>query len=63
MDLSKTQWRKSRRSNDTGACVEVAAPLPGIVVIRDSKNPDGPVLRLTRTEWSAFLASVRDGTV
>lgn len=63
MDLSKARWRKSSRSNDVGACVEVATNLPGIVTIRDSKDPDGPVLVLTRAEWSAFLASVRDGTV
>ncbi len=63
MDLSKARWRKSSRSNDVGACVEVATNLPGIVAIRDSKDPDGPVLELTRAEWSAFLASVRDGTV
>jgi hypothetical protein len=63
MDLSKARWRKSSRSNDVGACVEVATNLPGIVAIRDSKDPDGPVLVLTRAEWSAFLASVRDGTV
>lgn len=24
IDLSSTQWRKSRHSNDSGACVEVA---------------------------------------
>ncbi|GGM66036.1 DUF397 domain-containing protein [Thermopolyspora flexuosa] len=63
MDLSKARWRKSSRSNDVGACVEVATNLPGIVAIRDSKDPDGPVLVLTRAEWPAFLASVRDGTV
>jgi Domain of unknown function (DUF397). len=63
VDMSKAKWRKSSRSNDTGHCVEVSAHLPGMVVVRDSKNPDGPVLKLTLAEWSAFLAGVRDGTV
>jgi len=63
MDVSQTIWRKSSYSNDTGHCVEVATNPPGIVAIRDSKNPDGPVLVLSRAEWSAFLAAVRDGAV
>ena len=58
MDLTRARWRKSRRSNDTGACVEVATNLPGIVAMRDSKNPDGPALAFAPTEWSAFLASL-----
>jgi hypothetical protein len=38
-----------------------AALIGGDVAVRDSKNPDGPVLRFTASEWSAFLAGVRDG--
>jgi hypothetical protein len=38
-----------------------AALIGGDIAIRDSKNPDGPVLRFTASEWSAFLAGVRDG--
>ncbi|MFD8361732.1 DUF397 domain-containing protein, partial [Streptomyces hygroscopicus] len=42
-DLSVAAWRKSSYSNpDGGNCVEVADNLPGIVPVRDSKNPDGP---------------------
>ncbi|GGT48966.1 DUF397 domain-containing protein [Actinomadura citrea] len=51
MDLSYTTWRKSSRSlNNGGECVEMAglAGLPGAVAVRDSKDPDGPVLLLTR---------------
>ena len=41
-DMSRAVWRKSARSSGTGQnCVEVAANLPGIVAIRDSKDPDG----------------------
>lgn len=54
LDPSATRWRKSSRSTDTGGeCVEVAASTSG-VAIRDSKNPNGPVLLFTATEWRTF---------
>jgi hypothetical protein len=50
-------WHKSTRSNGNGGnCVEVARNLPGIVAIRDSKNPHGPVLTVTPDEWARFIA-------
>ena len=46
-----TSWRKSTHSDgNMGDCAEVATNLPGIVAVRDSKNPDGPVLTFTRDE-------------
>jgi hypothetical protein len=56
-DLASATWRKGSRINDGGECVEVAQ-LPGRVAIRDSKDPAGPVLAFTPTEWRAFLGSV-----
>jgi uncharacterized protein DUF397 len=54
-------WRKSSYSSDQGDnCVEVAA-LPGGVAVRDSQDPDGPVLRFNAGEWRAFLTYVRSG--
>jgi hypothetical protein len=41
--------------------VELAAFPDGTVGVRDSKDPDGPVLRFTRTEIGAWIAGVRDG--
>ncbi len=52
-------WVKSSYSGSQGSeCVEVAA-LPHGMAVRDSKDPDGPVLRFTSAEWSAFLEKVR----
>ncbi|TDC53014.1 DUF397 domain-containing protein [Actinomadura sp. KC345] len=48
MDLSNATWRKASHSGENGGnCVELAG-LPGAVAVRDSKDPGGPVLLLTR---------------
>jgi Domain of unknown function (DUF397) len=60
-DLSNARWRKSSFSGANNNCVEVAGNLPGIVAIRDSKNPDGPALAVTRARWAAFTAEVKAG--
>jgi hypothetical protein len=49
------------KSSHSGAnCVEVDSGAEEILV-RDSKDPDGPVLRFTREEWDAFTAGIRAG--
>jgi Domain of unknown function (DUF397) len=55
------EWQKSSRSASSGNCVEVAANLPGVVAVRDSKDPDGTKLIFARAGWDAFTAGVRDG--
>jgi len=51
-------WAKSSYSANSGDCVEVA-PLPGGGrAVRDSKDPDGPVLRFTAQEWTAFIGRI-----
>ncbi|WP_433790966.1 DUF397 domain-containing protein [Actinoplanes sp. CA-252034] len=61
-DLTGADWHKSTRSGGNGGdCVEVAVNLPGIVAIRDTKDPGGATLVFTRAEWAVFLAGVRDG--
>ncbi|CCH20665.1 DUF397 domain-containing protein [Micromonospora lupini] len=56
MELTGARWRKSTRSNGSGgACVEVADNLSGLVAVRDSKDPTGPVLVFAPDAWRAFV--------
>lgn len=60
MDLNRADWRKSSYSGTNGgACVEVARNLPGVVAVRDSKDPHGPALVFTRADWAAFTAALK----
>ncbi len=52
------KWVKSSYSAQEGDCVEIAALLNGVAV-RDSKDPDGPVLHFTADEWREFLARAK----
>ncbi|MEU9498638.1 DUF397 domain-containing protein [Streptomyces sp. NPDC048196] len=64
LDLSSATWRRSSHSNPDGAnCVEVRDDAPGLVPVRDSKDPHGPVLTFAGTHWSAFVDAVKDGTL
>jgi Domain of unknown function (DUF397) len=53
-------YHKSTASSG-GACVEVAGCTCDEVRVRDSKDPDGPVLVFTRDEWRAFLDGAKKG--
>jgi hypothetical protein len=73
-----TGWRKSSRSDSGGYCVEAmpvwrsacsmnnacveVATTPDVVLVRDSKDPDGPRLEFGADDWRAFLDGIRDGT-
>ncbi|MGI5417406.1 DUF397 domain-containing protein [Actinomadura luteofluorescens] len=55
MDLTSTKWRKSSYTGSNGGnCVELA-DAAGAVAVRDSKDPDGPVLLLTRAALRAAV--------
>ena len=57
---STLNWVKSSLSFSNGNCVEVAGLTDGIVV-RNSKDPLGPVLQFTLDEWRAFVGGIRNG--
>ena len=54
-------WRKSRFSNPSGNCVELAELSDGGVVVRHSHHPKGPALVYTRAEMSAFIRGAKSG--
>ncbi|MFJ7910999.1 DUF397 domain-containing protein [Kitasatospora sp. NPDC096204] len=61
-ELVVTAWRKSSYSGDNGGnCIEVAPGFPGLVPVRDSKDPQGPALVFPAAAWEAFVAAVREG--
>jgi hypothetical protein len=60
LEISNLQWRKARRSANNGACVDVASANPHVLV-RDSKDQSGPVMRYSGSAWQAFLADARKG--
>ena len=68
MDLTGANWRKASSSDDADeASVEIAFVAGSkegsdyVITMRDSKDPDGPVLTFTPDEWKAFTLGVQDG--
>jgi Domain of unknown function (DUF397) len=60
LEVSNLQWRKARRSVNNGACVEVA-PEDGQILVRDSTDRDGFIIRYSGYSWHAFVADVKTG--
>jgi hypothetical protein len=61
IDLSQAAWRKARASTMNGGCVEIAANLPGVVAVRDSKRPEGGAHVVGQAAFAAFLTDARSG--
>ncbi|OLE23012.1 MAG: DUF397 domain-containing protein [Actinobacteria bacterium 13_1_20CM_3_71_11] len=60
--LPGLRWRKSRRSNPSGNCVELAQLADGTgIAVRNSRDPEGPALIYTTEEIQAFILGARDG--
>ncbi|MEV3856005.1 DUF397 domain-containing protein [Streptomyces sp. NPDC050095] len=60
-DLSDAawRWRKSSYSGGEGSdCLEVTYDHPGLIPVRDSKDPAGPTLTFRAAAWSAFVAGL-----
>lgn len=51
-------WRRSRRSADTGNCVEIAS-LATLVLVRDSQDQSGPILAVTLRQWQGLVGRIR----
>jgi hypothetical protein len=60
-ELGNVRWLKSRWSNATGECVELAALPSGEIAVRNSRFPEGPALVYTPGEIAAFVAGAKDG--
>jgi hypothetical protein len=58
IDLSRAEWYKSSHSSQDGNCVEVARNLPGLVAVRDSKEPDGAKLLVSHETWRVFIRGI-----
>ncbi|MEU6157570.1 DUF397 domain-containing protein [Streptomyces sp. NPDC047130] len=64
MTTESPRWVTSSYSNNGGQCVEVAANLAvsrGVVPVRDSKNPAGPVVAVPAASFARFVAGIKAG--
>ncbi|MFC8447774.1 DUF397 domain-containing protein [Kitasatospora sp. NPDC057223] len=61
IDLSGAGWRKSTASGQGGECIEVADGFPGVMPVRDSKDPEGPALVFPADAWRAFVTATACG--
>ncbi|MEV3921132.1 DUF397 domain-containing protein [Actinomadura coerulea] len=60
VEVAGLPWRKSSHSGENGGdCVELAGAA-GAVAVRDSKDPDGPVLLLTRVALRTAVQAAAD---
>lgn len=60
MDLSRAIWRKSSYSGTQTNCVEIAS-VGMAIAARDSKDPDGPKMIISRAQWRDFVDGVKRG--
>ncbi|WP_158882754.1 DUF397 domain-containing protein [Amycolatopsis anabasis] len=62
MDRSRLEWRKSSHSGGGNDCVEIALTSEGMAV-RDSKNPEGGLLRVSSRGWRGLLGAAGAGSL
>jgi Domain of unknown function (DUF397) len=53
-------WRKSRLSGESGGCVEVAKS-ESSVLVRDSRDQRGAILKFDPGQWRGFVSRVKNG--
>lgn len=63
-----TDWQASQACPNNATCLEVQwwQPVtrpeqPGLIILRDSTDPEGPTLEMSPAEWDAFLQGVKAG--
>jgi hypothetical protein len=61
-ETDPSNWRKSTRSVNNGNCTEVASTA-GIVMVRDSQDPETLVIRYSAHAWKSFLDAARAGAL
>ncbi|WAL73133.1 DUF397 domain-containing protein [Kitasatospora sp. YST-16] len=66
VDAQRAEWFKSSYStnNGEGDCVEISGTFTashGVILVRDSKDPNGPFLRIPATGWAAFAEAAAQG--
>ncbi|WP_369182750.1 DUF397 domain-containing protein [Streptomyces sp. Y1] len=61
MNLTDAQWVKSSFSQQGGNCIEFAPGYAGVMPVRDSKDPQGPVLVFPADAWRAFVTATAAG--
>ena len=61
MAAAAIDWRTSSLCAGNGDCVAVGLLPSGHVLLKDTKDPDGPQLRFDASEWQAFVAGICAG--
>ena len=61
VQLISAAWRKSKVSNTSGSCIEVAELTDGAIAVRNSRPPAGPALIYTQAGIRAFLTGLKNG--
>jgi hypothetical protein len=59
-DLTRAEWQRVGDAPPEHGAVEVAF-VDDLIGLRNSAEPQGPVLVFTQAEWDAFVAGARDG--
>lgn len=59
--MTAFEFRKSSYSGSQGECVEVARNVPGVTVVRDSKDAAGARLVFEAGAWGAFIETLKAG--
>jgi Domain of unknown function (DUF397) len=59
--MNSATWRKSSYSaSNGGECIEVSSS-HGRVLVRDTKDKEGPMLQVRSAVWHRFAESIKSG--